>query len=121
MCFFHKHDCKLLIYNIMEKSECVENLVGWAGRSEAQRLMVDVVLFVGLRFAQPNRDCCATALRLPATRTLLGHVMGMTTVAELVETDATIEKLRTIGVDFARGYAIGEPAPLQQQLRSFQS
>jgi len=51
----------------------------------------------------------------------IGHVMGMVTVSEFVETDATIDKLRTIGVDFAQGYAIAEPAPLQQQPRSFQS
>lgn len=50
----------------------------------------------------------------------IGHVMGMVTVAEFVESDATIEKLRAIGVDFAQGYAIAEPAPLQQQLRRFQ-
>lgn len=41
----------------------------------------------------------------------IGHVMGKRTVAEFVETDAIIEQLREIGVDFAQGYAVAKPAP----------
>jgi len=42
----------------------------------------------------------------------IGHVMGLQTIAEFVENDATLEKLRQIGVDFAQGYGVGRPYPL---------
>ncbi len=42
----------------------------------------------------------------------IGHVMGMRTIAEGVEDDATIAKLRDLGVDYAQGYAVGRPRPL---------
>jgi len=49
----------------------------------------------------------------------VGHVMGMTTVAEFVDSDAIIEKLTAIGVDYAQGYHIDKPAPLAQQLNKY--
>ncbi len=42
----------------------------------------------------------------------IGHVMGIQTVAEFVENDEILEKLRGIGVDFAQGYGIEQPRPL---------
>ncbi len=39
----------------------------------------------------------------------IGHVMGLQTIAEFVESDAIIGALREIGVDYAQGYAIGKP------------
>ncbi|MFT5588351.1 MAG: diguanylate cyclase (GGDEF)-like protein/PAS domain S-box-containing protein [Bradyrhizobium sp.] len=39
----------------------------------------------------------------------VGHVMGLQTIAEFVESDAIIAALREIGVDYAQGYAIGKP------------
>ena len=46
----------------------------------------------------------------------IGHVMGLTTIAESVENDAILQMLRTLGVDYAQGYGISEPAPLAQLL-----
>lgn len=43
----------------------------------------------------------------------VGHVMGLKTIAEFVENDAVLEKLREMGVDFAQGYAIEHPKPLE--------
>jgi len=43
----------------------------------------------------------------------IGHVMGIQTVAEFVENDAILEQLRLLGVDYAQGYGIHKPAPLQ--------
>ncbi len=43
----------------------------------------------------------------------IGHVMGKKTIAEFVENDAILERLRDIGVDYAQGYGIGMPAPLE--------
>lgn len=42
----------------------------------------------------------------------IGHVMGIKTIAEFVEDDLILEKLRALGVDYAQGYDIGRPAPL---------
>lgn len=44
----------------------------------------------------------------------MGHVMGKQTIAEFVENDAILEKLREIGVDYAQGYGIGRPRPLKE-------
>lgn len=42
----------------------------------------------------------------------VGHVMGIKTVAEFVEDDAILQRLRFIGVDYAQGYGIEVPRPL---------
>ena len=43
----------------------------------------------------------------------IGRVMNKQTIAESAESDAIIEKLRELDVDFTQGYATGEPRPLQ--------
>ncbi len=48
----------------------------------------------------------------------VGHVMRLKTVAEGVEDPQTIETLRKIGVDYAQGFALGEPIPLEELLAS---
>jgi diguanylate cyclase (GGDEF)-like protein/PAS domain S-box-containing protein len=42
----------------------------------------------------------------------IGHEIGMQTIAEFVENDLILEKLRGFGVDYAQGYGIAEPCPL---------
>jgi diguanylate cyclase (GGDEF)-like protein/PAS domain S-box-containing protein len=42
----------------------------------------------------------------------VGQTMGKQTIAEFVENDAILEKLKEIGVDYAQGYGIGKPQPL---------
>ncbi len=46
----------------------------------------------------------------------IGHVMGIQTVAEFVESPATRAKLDALGVDFAQGYGIHSPAPSHEIL-----
>jgi len=41
----------------------------------------------------------------------VGHVMGLTTIAECVETPQTLAILEMIGVDYAQGFAIARPHP----------
>lgn len=43
----------------------------------------------------------------------VGHAMGMKTIAEFVENQATLDALADIGVDFAQGYGIAKPAPIE--------
>ncbi len=40
----------------------------------------------------------------------IGHVLGMRTIAEHVETDEILALVREMGVDYAQGYAIGRPS-----------
>ncbi len=42
----------------------------------------------------------------------IGHVMGMRTIAEFVENEEVLEKLREMGVDYAQGYFVGRPVEL---------
>ncbi|MDO8596687.1 MAG: EAL domain-containing protein, partial [Sulfuricaulis sp.] len=42
------------------------------------------------------------------------HKMGMHTIAEFVESDDTLAKLREAGVDYAQGFGIGRPGPIAQ-------
>jgi diguanylate cyclase (GGDEF)-like protein/PAS domain S-box-containing protein len=40
------------------------------------------------------------------------RALGIRTIAEFVEDESTKSRLRTLGVDYAQGYAIGKPIPL---------
>jgi diguanylate cyclase (GGDEF)-like protein/PAS domain S-box-containing protein len=44
----------------------------------------------------------------------VGHVMGMTTIAEYAHSRAIVERLREMGVNYAQGYALGIPKPLEE-------
>ncbi|MER2545305.1 MAG: EAL domain-containing protein [Candidatus Accumulibacter phosphatis] len=41
----------------------------------------------------------------------VGHLMGIQTIAEHVHSQAIVEQLRTLGVDYVQGYAVGRPLP----------
>ncbi|MFZ0257210.1 MAG: EAL domain-containing protein [Gammaproteobacteria bacterium] len=47
----------------------------------------------------------------------VGHLMGIQTIAECVENEAIVEMLKSFGVDYAQGYNIGRPRPLQSMAR----
>jgi len=42
----------------------------------------------------------------------LSHLFGKKTIAEYVEDEVIIEKLKEIGVDYAQGYHLGKPVPI---------
>jgi diguanylate cyclase (GGDEF)-like protein/PAS domain S-box-containing protein len=46
----------------------------------------------------------------------IGHVMGLKTIAEFVENNDILERLREVGVDYVQGYAIGKPVPIDDIL-----
>jgi len=48
----------------------------------------------------------------------IGQVMGKKTVAEFVENDAILAKLKDIGVNYAQGYGIARPRPIETLLES---
>jgi len=46
----------------------------------------------------------------------LGHAMGLKTIAEYVEGSAVKTQLISLGVDYAQGFGISKPKPLQDEL-----
>lgn len=49
----------------------------------------------------------------------IARVMHARTVAEYVENDLIMSRLREVGIDFAQGYRIGKPKPLDDVLAEF--
>jgi diguanylate cyclase (GGDEF)-like protein len=47
----------------------------------------------------------------------IGHVMGLETIAEFVESEELIGVLQEIGIDYAQGYMIAEPEPLARVVK----
>lgn len=50
----------------------------------------------------------------------IGKTMGLAIIAEFVGDDATQDILRTIGVDYAQGFGVGKPAPLDDTLKGLE-
>lgn len=48
----------------------------------------------------------------------VAHTMGLMTVAEFAEPPAILDRLRELGIDYAQGYAIARPGPIEELLRS---
>ncbi|MCK5191905.1 MAG: EAL domain-containing protein, partial [Methylococcales bacterium] len=44
----------------------------------------------------------------------VGHVMGKKTIAEFVENKQIFDLLSDLGVDYAQGYGIAKPVPLDE-------
>ena len=43
----------------------------------------------------------------------IGHTMNIKTIAEFVEDEETLAAVREVGVDYAQGYFIARPAPIE--------
>ncbi len=43
----------------------------------------------------------------------IGHTMNIKTIAEFVEDEATLNAVREVGVDYAQGYVIAKPMPIE--------
>jgi Amt family ammonium transporter len=48
----------------------------------------------------------------------IGHTMNIKTIAEFVEDAETLAAVREVGVDYAQGYFIARPAPIEIGLNS---
>ncbi len=61
------------------------------------------------------RDILDDAVDLALVRSFndVGQVMGKLTIAEAVEGEAVLAKLHEVGVDYAQGFVIGQPALLE--------
>jgi diguanylate cyclase (GGDEF)-like protein len=64
------------------------------------------------------RNLCATPtdqLVVEAVVTI-AHGLGTATVAEFVGDDPTVDRLKQLGVDYAQGYHLGRPGPVDEAL-----
>ncbi|MBN1699023.1 MAG: EAL domain-containing protein [Spirochaetales bacterium] len=80
---------------------------GWTSFSYLKHFPVDYLKIDGSfvkEIANDPRDFV-----LVKTINNLGHMMGLQTVAEYVENDIVLEKIREIGVNYAQGYGIAKP------------
>jgi EAL domain-containing protein (putative c-di-GMP-specific phosphodiesterase class I) len=82
------------------------------------KILFDLIRGFRVDFFKIDGSIVFNALRDPAHLakiTAINQVakkIGVKTVAELVENEETIAKLRDIGVDYAQGFAISRPGPL---------
>jgi Amt family ammonium transporter len=44
----------------------------------------------------------------------IGHIMGLETIAEFVENNKVLERLKVMGIDYAQGFGICRPFPIEQ-------
>jgi diguanylate cyclase (GGDEF)-like protein/PAS domain S-box-containing protein len=85
---------------------------GFSSFSYLKRLPVDFLKIDGCFV----RDIVSDSIDLAMVRSIneIGHVMGKKTIAEFVEDSSVLQMLRTVGVDYAQGYEIGRPTPIEQ-------
>ncbi|MEQ8802504.1 MAG: EAL domain-containing protein, partial [Haliea sp.] len=85
---------------------------GLASHNYLRELPVDYVKIDGsfITNIHENRNDYAMARSIND----LAHFLGQETIAESVENEAIIEKLREIGVDYLQGWGIGRPKPLAE-------
>lgn len=84
---------------------------GHAVGEPLRRLPLDFVKIDGA-FVRALGDDAEGGVLLRAINAM-AHYAGVQTIAENVEDDATLARLRDIGVDFAQGYGIERPRPLE--------
>ena len=89
---------------------------GWSSFAYLKNLPVDFLKIDGSLV----RDMAHDVLDAAMVRTIneIGHVMGIATIAEFVESGEVLEQLTALGVDYAQGYAIGRPVPIDTHLDS---
>ncbi|MFT5658216.1 MAG: EAL domain-containing protein (putative c-di-GMP-specific phosphodiesterase class I), partial [Gammaproteobacteria bacterium] len=60
------------------------------------------------------RDVCDDAIDRAMVESIneMGHILGIQTIGECADSEAILQALRQIGVNYAQGYYIGNPVPL---------
>ncbi|MDZ7811483.1 MAG: EAL domain-containing protein [Arhodomonas sp.] len=87
---------------------------GLSSFSYLKHLKVDVLKLDGVFIRDLLEDQRNEAMVTAFTQ--LAGAYGLTTVAEFVSNDALRQRLARLGVDFAQGYTVGRPQPLEEVL-----
>jgi diguanylate cyclase (GGDEF)-like protein len=84
---------------------------GYASYSYLKEFPVDVVKIDGIFVKDIHQDEVSCAMVKSITE--VAHHMGKLVVAEFVHTEAILNVLRRLEVDYAQGFCIGRPGPLK--------
>jgi len=84
---------------------------GFSSFSYLKSMPVDYLKIDGL-FVRDMHESTINSAMVEAINSL-GHVMGKKTIAEFVRNRDILNKLAQIGVDYAQGYEIATPAPIE--------
>jgi EAL domain-containing protein (putative c-di-GMP-specific phosphodiesterase class I) len=84
---------------------------GYASYSYLKDFPVDVVKIDGIFVKDVHQD--ETSRAMVKSITEVAHNMNKQVVAEFVESEGILVTLRELEVDYAQGYGIGRPSPLQ--------
>jgi diguanylate cyclase (GGDEF)-like protein/PAS domain S-box-containing protein len=102
--------------NELKKLGCLFSLddfgSGLSSFAYLKNLSVDYVKIDGL-FVKDILDDKVDLAMVKAINEV-GHVMNKKTVAEFVENEAIFELLKILNIDYAQGYGIGRPVPLEE-------
>jgi len=90
---------------------------GFASFSNLKTLPVDYLKIDG-SFVRPLMENPVDQAMVEVINQI-GHVMGLKTIAEFVETREILESLCKLGVDYAQGYHLGKPLPLDQVINEY--
>jgi ammonium transporter, Amt family len=77
---------------------------------------------LGVDFLKIDGAFVVDAAKDPVNRAMVdainrvGHTMGIQTIAEWVEDEATAAQMREIGVDYVQGFGVARPRPLEELL-----
>lgn len=83
----------------------------WPRRKSLPSLDVDFLKLDGMFV----RDMAADSIDRSMVKSIneVRHMMGMQTIAEFVEDEVIRDELKALGVDFAQGYGIHKPEPVE--------
>lgn len=90
---------------------------GMASFSYLKQLPVEYLKIDG-SFVTDIANDDAASLGIVASINDIGHAMNCKTIAEYVDSAATLQKLTALGVDYAQGYYIGRPVPWSEAMCS---
>jgi PAS domain S-box-containing protein len=112
----HQHDQAVLLADRLRAHGCRIALSGF-GRDQVsfellKGIKVDFLKIDGSIILRIHRDPLDMARLKSVNR--VAKTIGIKTVAELVEDQATIAVLRKLGVDYAQGFGISQPGPLAE-------
>lgn len=85
---------------------------GFASYAYLRHLPLDILKIDGSFISGIEHDPINQAM-VGSMRQIAGQ-LGLLTVAEFVETQASLDCLRNLGIDYAQGYFVGRPQPLRQ-------
>ena len=88
---------------------------GYSSLSQLRQFPVDGIK-IDRAFIHPEVDRELVELIVNIARTL-----GITTVAEGIETQEQFDRVAALGVDYAQGYLTGRPVPLEESIRQIRA